>query len=413
MIYSYDSSSIFVHAFGDMHRTGNKEIYIRSHIASNGVVYKNNPLSGLPTNFDFVFYYTPNQINNMTFGDFDNNGITDCAFIDASNPSKIIIGEYRDSINNFFTLYEQTTEGEEPSGFAINDFDQDGKTEIIASTGNGNIYVIENVNENQYTLVKQFTFPGHNANMKTITKDIDGNGKPEFWIGRQNFVDGISIFQCYEAIGDNTYKMVAYLELRGLVSLYTYFFQAVDLDGDEKEEELIISIGNSVLVLKFDGGANYHHYKIFYAKFKEVTQQGVEFYPVAIADLDGDKRKDMLIPFYKSRPDGYIYAFSYILRQNSISDINTFSNNYDNSDPIQSHPNPFNSSSTISFSLEESCIVTLKIYNSLGKKINILINRELTLGIYNISWDAKDKFGNSVPTGIYFFVLQKANQLKH
>ena len=55
----------------------------------------------------------------------------------------IIIGEFRKALNNFTTLFEdlqQYTTDNVPSGFAINDFDNDGKTELIAHYCNGIIY---------------------------------------------------------------------------------------------------------------------------------------------------------------------------------------------------------------------------------------------------------------------------------
>ena len=38
----------------------------------------------------------------MTFGDFDNNGITDCIFSSVD----VVIGEYRDAVQNFIFLFQ-------------------------------------------------------------------------------------------------------------------------------------------------------------------------------------------------------------------------------------------------------------------------------------------------------------------
>ena len=135
----------------------------------------------------------------------------------------------------------------------------------------------------------------YNAYMKTITNDIDGNGKPEFWIGGQDFESGITRFQCYEAIDDNSYKTVAVIELRYINSFYTNYFQAIDIDGDGKEE-IIISMANVILILKFTGVPNNHQYDIYYAKIGEATQPGAEFEPVTLAELNGDSKIDILLP---------------------------------------------------------------------------------------------------------------------
>jgi hypothetical protein len=409
-IFEYDSSTFFVKGLGDIHRTGGKDIYMSSKLVNNGVVYRSDSVSLLPITFDFIFYYEPNQINDMIFGDFNDNNITDCAFVDASNPSSIIIGEYRDSINNFASVYEKITENETPTGFAIDDFDSDGKTELILATSERNIYAIENLDTNTYEVIWSTLFPIYNPYMQTITNDIDGNGKKEYWIGGQEFEEGISIFQCYEAVGDNSYSVVAYIEIRYLVSLNTAHLQAVDIDDDDTEE-LIISIGNSILILKFAGSTNEHIYKVFYAKFNEATQPGAEFYPVAIADLDGDAEKDILLPFRK-----YVYpvtyAFSYILKQNSTSDIQEYNVNADNSISLYSFPLPFNSSNTIRFSIKESSIVKLRVFSCLGKEIDLLLDKKLSPGEYNVTWDARDKCGNPLPSGMYLISLQAKNLVK-
>jgi hypothetical protein len=409
-IHTYDSSNIAVKAMGDIHGTGSKEVYMLSGLTPNGVVYRSDSLGGLPTTFDFIFYYEPNQINNMTFGDFDKNGITDCAFIDASNPSKIIIGEFRDSLNNFITLYEQITEGEEPSGFAIDDFDGDGKNEIVVSTGSKNIYIIENTSANQYSLTNQYQFPTFNAYMRTVTNDIDGNGKKEFWIGGQDFQEGITVYQCYEAVGDNSYEPVARIELRYANSFVTNWIQAVDIDDDGKEE-LIISSGNIILILKFTGSPGDHQYKLYYAKLGEATQHGANIFPLAIADLNGDGKKDLLVPFRKYQ-EPIAYSFSYILVQDNPNNITLQStvNFYD--EDIFAYPNPFNSTSTIKFSIQETSKAQIKIYNSIGKEIKTLLDKELSPGQYDITWDAKDNNGEPLPSGLYIIVLQTNNSIK-
>lgn len=247
--------------------------------------------------------------------------------------------------------------------------------------------------------------------MQAATNDIDGNGKPEFWIGGQDFEEGITVFQCYEADGDNNYKIVAWIELRYLVSFYNYHIQAVDID-DNGQEELVISIGNVILILKYAGTPNNHQYKLWYAKIREATQPGAQFYPVAVADLDGDGKKDLLLPFRK-----YIYPityfFSYILRKDGTSGIESFETDYPASNGyIKSYPVPFNSVSSIRFAISNENFVKIKVYNSLGKEIKTLLEKKLSPGEYNVQWEARDEYGSPLPSGIYFISLQTNDVLK-
>lgn len=50
-----------------------------------------------------MFYFQPiGQINDLTFGDFDKNGKTDCIFIDWPT---VYIAEYDSSLNNFMQSF--------------------------------------------------------------------------------------------------------------------------------------------------------------------------------------------------------------------------------------------------------------------------------------------------------------------
>lgn len=415
-VFTYDSATVIAKVIADINGDGNKEIILASldDVFFFYPVYKSDSSNTLPTTLDFLFYLDTLQINEMAFGDWDDNGITDCAFTTPSvwDTTMCAIVEYRDSINNFEEVFRYKSIFENDlSGFAIDDFNKDGRTELVISSGQGNVFVIENKDENEYSIVNQFPFPTYNAYMHTATNDIDENGKPEFWIGGQDFEGGITVFQCYEADGDNSYRPVTRIELRYLTSLSsTECIQAVDIDDDGKEE-LIISIGNVILILKLVGSPNHPQYKVLYAKLGEATQPGAQFYPVAIADLDGDKKLDILIPMTKYTPS-ITYAFSYILRRDEPSDVAESGINEISFETVQGYPNPFNSEATISFNITETSNVQLKIYNTLGKEINLLLDKELSPGKYNIPWDARDKYGNLQASGVYLIILKTKNSVK-
>ncbi|GIK61571.1 MAG: T9SS type A sorting domain-containing protein [Ignavibacteriota bacterium] len=425
-IFSYDFNTSKVDGITDINRDGIKEMIILSIIDEDSTLYyhpifKSDTVNSLPSTFDLFlnidsldFPFDLYQIYNMVFGDWNNNGKTECAFttIGTWDTTMCMIAEYNDSINNFEKTFQFSSIYESDlSGFAINDFDQDEKTELVISSGPGNVFVIENISENQYSIINQFPFPIHNTYMQTVTNDIDENGKPEFWIGGQDYVNGITVFQCYEFDGDNNYQVVAYIELRYLVSLFNEYIQAVDID-DDKKEELIISIGNVILILKFGGFPNNHQYKLWYAKLGESTQPGAQFYPVSIADLDGDSKKDLLIPMEKYT-SWITYAFSYILRSDGTSSIEfSESNKFFLEEYIKSYPVPFNSYSSIRFAISDESLVKIKVYSALGKEIKTLLEEQLSPGEYDIHWEAKDKYGKPLTSGIYFISLQTKNVVK-
>ncbi len=72
----------------------------------------------------------------------------------------------------------------------------------------------------------------------------------------------------------------------------------------------------------------------------------------------------------------------------------------------QNYPNPFNPVTKIKFSIpvlngKEHQIVTLKIYDILGREISTLVNRKLNAGTFEILFD-----GSLISSGIYLCVLQ-------
>ena len=278
---------------------------------------------------------------------------------------------------------------------------------MIAGSTQGIVYSIEVVKENLYELVWQGLAPTHNAYMIASTNDIDGNGKPEFWIGGQDFGTGISTFWCYESDGDNNYIPVAEIQLRYLISLYTNYLQSADIDNDGKEE-LIISLRNYLVILKFTGKPNQHSYEIFYAKIDELSQPGAEFLPVTIADLNKDGKKDILLQM-----DRYINPntdlFSYLLVQDTVTSVqDDITQTPDKFDLLQNYPNPFNPSTQFKVIVSGQSSVKVVVYDILGKEITTLLDENLSSGEYTIQWNGEDDKGNYLAGGIYF-IQMKAN----
>jgi len=50
--------------------------------------------------------------------------------------------------------------------------------------------------------------------------------------------------------------------------------------------------------------------------------------------------------------------------------------------------------------------VMLEVYNILGKKIITLVDRQLGPGYWSAKWDGRDRKGESVASGLYFYRLQ-------
>lgn len=78
----------------------------------------------------------------------------------------------------------------------------------------------------------------------------------------------------------------------------------------------------------------------------------------------------------------------------------------------QNFPNPFNPTTTISYTLNQPGNVTLKIYNCLGQLVQTLVNDYKIANTYTVKWNSKNESGNKVPAGIYFYRLETESALK-
>jgi len=70
------------------------------------------------------------------------------------------------------------------------------------------------------------------------------------------------------------------------------------------------------------------------------------------------------------------------------------------------YPNPFNSSTTIEFSLESELPVSLQVFNLKGQLIDTLTEETYSQGKHSILWNGKHSKGKSVASGIYFFKMR-------
>ena len=72
----------------------------------------------------------------------------------------------------------------------------------------------------------------------------------------------------------------------------------------------------------------------------------------------------------------------------------------------QNYPNPFNIQTTIAYLIPQEGKVQLTIYNILGQPVRRLVDKVQNAGPHQVSWDARDKGGRMVGSGVYVYRLQ-------
>ncbi len=64
-------------------------------------------------------------------------------------------------------------------------------------------------------------------------------------------------------------------------------------------------------------------------------------------------------------------------------------------------PNPFNPSTTISFSLPAPGHASLAVYDITGRKVRTLVSGLMSSGEHAVTWDGRDEAGQPVASGVY------------
>lgn len=197
-------------------------------------------------------------------------------------------------------------------------------------------------------------------------------------------------------------------------TMYTYFdgntWTVPELVvNDPYEQKIAIDPYNSVHIIdreKQETGMKLVHYQ----KINDMWQGNVvdiaDFYIVLYSIEKSDKK--LYIVYYRSdvEGEGDIYFSSYdiltgqkeINKQNFIKELNIY-------------PNPFNTTTSIEFAVNDQREINIEIYDLSGKHIKTLENKEFSPGTYKYKWFGTDKNGKEVKAGLYLVRLQTGRRV--
>ena len=71
----------------------------------------------------------------------------------------------------------------------------------------------------------------------------------------------------------------------------------------------------------------------------------------------------------------------------------------------QNYPNPFNPATTIKFDIAKAGLVSIKIYDVLGREVAALVNEILQPGYYSIPFSINNLSGYQIASGVYFYKI--------
>ncbi len=230
--------------------------------------------------------------------------------------------------------------------------------------------------------------PGHDwADSYLIKTDNLGNE-----IFYQNFEFSTSpkfVYTSYDEFIFIAYEKIYKLDSAGNILWdIDISFHSTSIISDENNFVIAgYHIGNPC-VLKINGNGN----QIWFANYNTYTNDYV--YDIVKTNDDGF--------VLTGRSDDNLYIIKLGSEGISSADDLIINNNF----KLSNHPNPFNPTTTISFSLQNNSNIELSIYNIKGQKVKQLIIDQLSAGQHSVVWDGNDENNQPVGSGIYFYKLK-------
>ncbi len=300
----------------------------------------------------------------------------------ATDDSAIFNIEYIDEVWSNWSGYN----------ISVGDLDNDGLKEIY-TVGYEYFHLIihESTGEDEYAYQTDFYISSElyeRANQGIVVTDIDANGENEMIC----LTSGVN-------------------SLAGELLTPGSFFIASGV-GD------VSSLSYSVYDWEYGGGDpmdpnNYVEKAIFMDdttdNFTPGNDQGrVRVAKLFTGDIDNDGSGDIVFTsasFAADKPHLYMIEHSGTLEASeespSIPNKISISQNY---------PNPFNPETRFQYNIPVDGIVSIKVYDILGKKIKTLVNQWKSAGVHNEIWSGQNDNNQMVSSGVYFYQVKVGDE---
>jgi len=376
-----------VETIGDLNRDGYDDFMVRFGNQQSGVTMVKIFLgSNIPdTVADYIIMDTLPPFSGdwlyLAAGDLDSNGYPDIAIYEYENANGRIHVYLQDSVFNNSARFT-FTDGQNLFGafsMSIADINGDGYADLLTNSlnaGSSYLYFGRDTLANSPDLV--LPRYGYHA-----VGDINADSVSDFGISLGNFA-----FYYGGLLLDTVPDLAIGASAVGKINRDIY--GDIILSGD--------ILGAAGLVRVYLGGNPMDTLKDW-----DTTIACAPFRGAVTVDINGDGVDEIICPsptYPCDQNKGLVYIFSSDTTtdvKNGLPSIlpRNFTLN-------QNFPNPFNSSTVITYTLKATSWVNLNIYNIRGERVRQLIDSKMIPGSHSISWDGKDEKGKKVASGIYF-----------
>lgn len=248
----------------------------------------------------------------------------------------------------------------------IPDINDDGFEDVLAAARYGNFYCISGLGD---SLIYMHSFSGDWMYSVNKIPSIDGNFSYEMLAGTR---DGkvVSFSGGTVAVPVELTSFTGYTSENKIILTWT---TATETNNSGYDIERKIS--DAWEKIGFVAGSGTTTEFRTYSFIDENVKSGIYSYRLKQIDFNGTFEYSNIIEIEVSSPT------QYSLEQN--------------------YPNPFNPTTTISYSLKNKELVSLKVFDILGKEVLTLVNETMDAGTYQYKLDA-----SVLASGIYFYTLK-------
>jgi formylglycine-generating enzyme required for sulfatase activity/outer membrane protein assembly factor BamB len=290
-------------AIGDIDGDGKPDLVVTNGSDNTVSVLRNTSASGSITASSFapkVDFATGTTPWDVAIGDMDGDGKSDIIVTNNLSNTVSVLRNISSSgsitASSFAPKIDFTT-GAGPSNVAIRDMDGDGKSDIIVTNNLSNtVSVLKNINASGSITESSFAsnvdfITGTSPNSLTIG-DVDGDGKPDLvvTIFSSNIISVLKNTSTSGSITESSFAP----KIDFLTGLEPTSVAMGDMDGDSKPD-LVVTNGtsNTVSVFRNTSTSGSITTSSFAAKVDFTI--GLVSYRIAICDVDGDGKPDVVI----------------------------------------------------------------------------------------------------------------------
>ena len=297
------STNPYAVAIGDIDGDGKTDLVVANYSTNSISVFQNTSISGSITTNSFaakVDFATGTNPSSVAIGDIDGDGKPDLVVSNYGNNTVSVFRNtsIKGSINSgsFATSIDFTT-GTNPSSVAIGDIDGDGKPDlVVANYSTNNISVFHNVCISGSITLNSFDakvdFDAGLLPSSVAIGDIDGDGKPDLVTANGRSYT-ISVFRNTNNVGTiNSSSFAAKVDFATAVLPYSVAIG--DLDGDGKLDIAVSNESNNTVSV-------FHNTSSSGSINSNSLADKVDFktaflpFSVAIGDIDGDGKPDLVV----------------------------------------------------------------------------------------------------------------------